>query len=73
MSAQVQLVGQLLPGGGYSVAVTDAVSKPTVELVPWLWEVTAKPARSVPVRPVTDWVEPGTTVHVVPSADVYAV
>ena len=45
MSEQLQPIGQPVPGGGYSVAVTVTVSKPTVEWVPWLWEVTAKPAR----------------------------
>ena len=52
------------------MAVTDTVLKPTVEMTPLLWEVTARPARRVPVRPVTVWVEPGTAVHVVPLGDV---
>src|SRR5215469_5521221 len=70
MSEQVQPVGQDRPGGGNSVAATAGAPNPTVELVPWLWEVTATPPSSVPLSPATVRVDPVTAVQVVPSGEV---
>ena len=52
--------------------MVTTLSKTTVLIFVLLWAVTAKPRRSGPVSGGTDWVEPGTVVHVPLSGDVAA-
>ena len=69
MSEQLQVAGQLIDEGGNEPGVTATVSRVTAEPVPWLWEVTARPARRGWGR-VSTWAEPGTRVQVTPSGEV---
>ncbi len=70
MSAQVQPVGHA-PGGGPALP-SVTVSKVTVLSWLVLWDVTARPARIVPVRPRLT-LALGMGVQLSPSLDVYAV
>ena len=73
MSEHVQPVGQLKPGGGYSVAVTDTVLKPAVDdavVVRGDGQAGQEGAAQAGHRLRC---EPGTAVHVLPSGEVYAV
>jgi hypothetical protein len=70
MSPQVHPVGQpVSPGGGYSTALIDTESRVTASLVPWLWDVMAKPAGSGPVR-LRATLDPLIGVQLLPSGEV---
>src|SRR3989442_10653592 len=68
MSAQVQPPGQDDAGVANAMLLNCTVLGCVT-----LCEVTARPARMLPVRAATFNAEPGTAVQVVPSGDVYAV